>query len=612
MAYNKITNFTAKDGLTSGDPAKLVKGTEIDNEFQAIEDELSKTNISAGKTLSVTKTLTLAGTDGTTMTFPGVTGDVATENNANAFTANQSITLNDTTDALTVTQTGTGNALLIQDSSNPDATPFVIDAVGRTIAGHPSWETEWYTHTTAPKHVSVGKSPNAKGYAAINYGGSSCIMLARSNGANIGDRGTVAQGDNLGQTVFAGDDGSSGGYVKSALIKVEVDGTVSAGTVPSRMLFNVMPVGSTLVYPEEAMRISNDKSVTMAGDLSVTGNITGTLTNPYNDNTSDGYQVFTSGTQTWTKPSWVTDSHLIRVQVWGSGGGGANAYQHSGGGGGGGYMEKTFRASELRATERLTVSGASAVNASGGYSRFGVSAVGISTHFRVNMIGGYTHGSTSIVVDEGVGTLSVGDQVAFEGYDELYTITTGTTGAGTIVISPGYRGWSGSSAVSLPDNTRVIWKPKLIAYGGGAGGNVQGGQGGSGRGSGVNGTGALPLYGLSSLDEGGWTKSFVNTSTSPLEHPHTRQNGGWGGGAGQDGYIYYSDENQKLSAAIYGGGGGGRASNWANDPIHPGGCSVFGGNGGKYLSTEAQAPAGGGPAHAGGARGEVRVTIYIG
>lgn len=34
--YSKTTDFATKDGLPSGNPNKLVKGTEIDVEFNAI------------------------------------------------------------------------------------------------------------------------------------------------------------------------------------------------------------------------------------------------------------------------------------------------------------------------------------------------------------------------------------------------------------------------------------------------------------------------------------------------------------------------------------------------------------------------------------------------
>jgi hypothetical protein len=40
--------------------------------------------------------------------------------------------------ALRVTQTGTGDALLIEDSANPDATPFVVDASGNVGIGESS------------------------------------------------------------------------------------------------------------------------------------------------------------------------------------------------------------------------------------------------------------------------------------------------------------------------------------------------------------------------------------------------------------------------------------------------------------------------------------------
>jgi hypothetical protein len=49
----------------------------------------------------------------------------------NTITANQVIEVTDNTNAaLRVTQLGTGNALLVEDSSNPDSTPFVVTASG--------------------------------------------------------------------------------------------------------------------------------------------------------------------------------------------------------------------------------------------------------------------------------------------------------------------------------------------------------------------------------------------------------------------------------------------------------------------------------------------------
>lgn len=39
--YTKLTNFAVKDGYTSGNPAKVIKGTELDDEFNAISTALA-------------------------------------------------------------------------------------------------------------------------------------------------------------------------------------------------------------------------------------------------------------------------------------------------------------------------------------------------------------------------------------------------------------------------------------------------------------------------------------------------------------------------------------------------------------------------------------------
>jgi len=39
--YTKSTNFAVKDGLVTGNPAKIIKGTEIDTEFTNIASAIS-------------------------------------------------------------------------------------------------------------------------------------------------------------------------------------------------------------------------------------------------------------------------------------------------------------------------------------------------------------------------------------------------------------------------------------------------------------------------------------------------------------------------------------------------------------------------------------------
>lgn len=87
--YLKATDFAAKDALLSGDPNKIVKGTEIDDEFDAIQTAVnSKANI-ASPALTGTPTAPTAAA-GTNTTQIATTAFVATAtdniNTLSAFT----------------------------------------------------------------------------------------------------------------------------------------------------------------------------------------------------------------------------------------------------------------------------------------------------------------------------------------------------------------------------------------------------------------------------------------------------------------------------------------------------------------------------------------------
>lgn len=63
--YTKATDFAVKDSLASGNPAKLVKGTEIDTEFNAIQSAVNSKADKASPALTGTATavnLTVSGT----------------------------------------------------------------------------------------------------------------------------------------------------------------------------------------------------------------------------------------------------------------------------------------------------------------------------------------------------------------------------------------------------------------------------------------------------------------------------------------------------------------------------------------------------------------------
>ena len=56
--YTKATDFAVKDTLASGNAAKLVKGTEIDVEFNLIETAVSSKANTASPTFTGTVTMT--------------------------------------------------------------------------------------------------------------------------------------------------------------------------------------------------------------------------------------------------------------------------------------------------------------------------------------------------------------------------------------------------------------------------------------------------------------------------------------------------------------------------------------------------------------------------
>ena len=166
----------------------------------------------------------------------------------------------DTNAALQVTQTGTGNSLVVEDSANPDSTPFVIDNAGNVIVGHtaPINVRGIGGASQAPKSQVIGANIASAAFALELYTTTSSngpqLIFAKSANATIGSFSASTAGDLLGAIVWNGVDSSNsdfrtacgiGGYCES----------VGADYTSGYIKFSTINTSGTL---GERMRITAD------------------------------------------------------------------------------------------------------------------------------------------------------------------------------------------------------------------------------------------------------------------------------------------------------------------------------------------------------------------
>jgi len=120
--YTKATNFATKDALVTGDPLKVVKGTEIDDEFNAIEDAVeTKADLASPTFTGVPKAPTAStGTNTTQLATTAfvqaqVDADIAAIDLTGSIGADEIIDNSVGADELNVSGDGTAGQFLISD-----------------------------------------------------------------------------------------------------------------------------------------------------------------------------------------------------------------------------------------------------------------------------------------------------------------------------------------------------------------------------------------------------------------------------------------------------------------------------------------------------------------
>jgi hypothetical protein len=166
------------------------------------------------------------------------------------------IDVNSTSAGLRITQVGTGDAFVVEDSANPDGTPFQIDAGGNVGVGiSPAFSGAKLTLAGA------GSDAQQWNFRYSNDTSSYITQYLKSRGTAAYSPAIVASGDLIGIMNFSAWD--SAAYTSAASITAAVDGTPGANDMPGRLVFSTTSDGAS--SPTERMRITSAGNVGIGG-----------------------------------------------------------------------------------------------------------------------------------------------------------------------------------------------------------------------------------------------------------------------------------------------------------------------------------------------------------
>jgi hypothetical protein len=193
-------------------------------------------------------TTPLAGTEVLPVVQGGITEQVSVANltaGRDVSASGLAVDANSATAAVRITQLGAGNAILIEDSTSPDSSPFVIDASGDVGIG-----------TTTPTQKLDLSSNGTLIIQSTRYSTDAsepAITLRKARGTGASPS-IVSSGDTVTSLNFQGYDGAD--FLNVARIIAQVDGTPGTNDMPGRLIFSTTADGAS--SSTERLRIASD------------------------------------------------------------------------------------------------------------------------------------------------------------------------------------------------------------------------------------------------------------------------------------------------------------------------------------------------------------------
>lgn len=219
-----------------------------------------------GLTTHVSGTLPTAngGTNLTSFTANGVmyassTSALATGSEFTFDGNGVAVSVNSSTNALRITQTGAGNALVVEDSTNPDSTPFVVDAGGKVGIGVTTTAYPLTIERKGEESILAVQSDTGAVFLGIRAttDTNGTVISGRKARGDLTTPTIVSSGDTV--TTFEGRGHDGVGYRVAATISAAVDGTPGTNDMPGRLVFSTTADGAS--SPTERMRIDSSGNV---------------------------------------------------------------------------------------------------------------------------------------------------------------------------------------------------------------------------------------------------------------------------------------------------------------------------------------------------------------